>query len=54
MKIDSIWSVTCKESGDYYIITPQEWNSSIANGGSTEFGFNGTGSVGNTISCEIN
>ncbi|SDI11620.1 arabinoxylan arabinofuranohydrolase [Pseudobutyrivibrio sp. 49] len=46
VKIDSIWSVNMKESGDYYVITPAEWNSSLSNGASTEFGFNGTGSVG--------
>ena len=52
VKIDSIWNVNLKESGDYYVITPVDWNTSIGNGGSVEFGFNGVGSVDN-ISIEI-
>ncbi len=53
MKIDAIWNVNLKESGDYYVITPVEWNASIGNGGSVEFGFNGAGSVSNNITIEI-
>ena len=54
VKIDSIWSVNLKESGDYYIITPVQWNTTIGNGSTIEFGFNGTGNVGNSISYELN
>ncbi|MBR5635804.1 MAG: RICIN domain-containing protein, partial [Pseudobutyrivibrio sp.] len=53
VKIDSSWSVNVKESGDYYVITPMSWNSSIQNGGSTEFGFNGSGNGGNSISVTV-
>ena len=51
--MDSSWNVNVKESGDYYVITPVSWNSSIANGGSVEFGFNGSGSVSNNLYMDV-
>ena len=53
VKIDSSWSVNVKESGDYYVITPMDWNSTIANGQSTEFGFNGVGSASDNIYVDV-
>ena len=53
VKMDSSWNVNVKESGDYYVITPVSWNSSIANGGSVEFGFNGSGSVSNNLYMDV-
>ncbi|MBQ6463948.1 MAG: endo-1,4-beta-xylanase [Pseudobutyrivibrio sp.] len=53
VKMDSSWNVNVKESGDYYVITPVDWNSSIANGGSVEFGFNGSGSVSNNLYMDV-
>ncbi|CBK75021.1 Beta-1,4-xylanase [Butyrivibrio fibrisolvens 16/4] len=52
VKMDSSWNVNVKESGDSYVITPVDWNSSIPNGGSVEFGFNGSGNVG-SISIDV-
>ena len=53
VKMDSSWNVNVKESGDYYVITPVDWNSSIANGGSVEFGFNGSGNVSNNLYMDV-
>ena len=53
VKMDSSWNVKVTESGDYYVITPVDWNSSIANGGSIEFGFNGSGSVSNNLYIDV-
>ncbi|MBP3262968.1 endo-1,4-beta-xylanase [Pseudobutyrivibrio sp.] len=53
VKMDSSWNVNVKESGDYYVITPVDWNSSIANGGNVEFGFNGSGSVSNNLYMDV-
>ncbi len=47
--IDSSWNVNIKEEGDYYIITPMEWNSVIDPGVTVEFGIQGTGHIGDTI-----
>jgi endo-1,4-beta-xylanase len=52
VKMDSSWNVNVKESGDSYVLTPVDWNSSIPNGGSVEFGFNGSGNVG-SISIDV-
>ncbi len=53
VKMDSSWNVNVKESGDYYVITPADWNSSINNGGSVEFGFNGSGSVSSNLYMDV-
>ena len=47
--IDSSWCVKIVTDGDYYVITPESWNSQINAGGSAYFGINGTGFTGNTI-----
>ncbi len=53
INIDSSWNINVKESGSDYIITPVEWNSNIPNGSSVEFGIQGVGSIGNTLSVTI-
>ena len=54
INISSSWNVNVKESGDYYVITPVSWNSTLEKGASTEFGVQGTGSIGTTINCTVN
>lgn len=49
VNIDSSWNVKVTTSGDYYVITPVDWNASIANGGSIEFGSVGVGQIGNSF-----
>lgn len=53
VKMDSSWNVNVKESGEYYVITPVDWNSSIANGGNVEFGFNGSGNVSSNLYMDV-
>lgn len=43
--ITNMWCAEYTETEDSYIITPMSWNSSIAAGSSTNFGFQGTGTV---------
>ena len=40
-----------KESGSEYIITPVEWNKTIPNGGSVEFGATCSGNISQNIRC---
>ncbi|MBR5635838.1 MAG: cellulose binding domain-containing protein, partial [Pseudobutyrivibrio sp.] len=47
--IDSSWNVKIKENGDYYEITPMEWNSVIEAGSTVEFGIQGSSHVGNKV-----
>ena len=47
--IDSSWNVKIKESGDYYEITPMEWNAVIEDGGTVEFGVQGSTHVGDKV-----
>ena len=54
LNINTSWNVNIKESGDYYVITPVSWNSTLEKGASTEFGVQGTGSIGTTINCTVN
>ncbi|SFN60429.1 Carbohydrate binding module (family 6) [Pseudobutyrivibrio sp. UC1225] len=49
VKIDSSWCVNVAEEGNYYVITPMSWNSTIYNGGSAQFGIVGSGAIGSTI-----
>ena len=49
VNIDSCWNVNLESSGDYYVITPVDWNKSIANGQSIEFGSIGVGQVGSSF-----
>ncbi|MBQ7148989.1 MAG: endo-1,4-beta-xylanase [Pseudobutyrivibrio sp.] len=53
VKIDSSWNMTVKTSGDYYVITPVDWNKSVQNGQSVDIGFMGSGNVGNTINFTL-
>ena len=47
--IDSSWNVNIKEDGDYYVITPMEWNSVIEPGNAVEFGIQGSSHVGSKV-----
>ena len=49
LSIDSSWNVNVTKSGDYYVITPVDWNKTIANGSSVEFGSIGVGQAGNSF-----
>lgn len=51
--IDSSWCVNIEEAGDYYVITPMSWNSTLSPGSSTEFGIQGAGSIGDSISVTV-
>ncbi|WP_022753997.1 glycoside hydrolase family 9 protein [Butyrivibrio fibrisolvens] len=51
--IDSSWCVNVDESGEYYVITPMSWNSTLQPGSSTEFGIQGAGSVSESISVTV-
>ncbi|WP_406544858.1 carbohydrate-binding protein [Pseudobutyrivibrio sp.] len=53
VSIDDSWCVNIKEEGDYYVITPLDWNSHIENGKSIQFGIIGTGSIGNTLDVSV-
>lgn len=53
VNIGSSWNVNVKTSGNYYVITPVEWNKTIANGASVEFGSQGTGSIGDKFDYEF-
>ncbi|HHT57125.1 MAG TPA: hypothetical protein GXZ73_06045 [Herbinix luporum] len=43
--IESIWNASLTQEGNRLIITPLNWNSSIAAGDTISFGFQGSGSV---------
>ena len=49
VNISSSWNINVKESGEYYVITPVDWNKNISKGSSIEFGIQGTGSIGNSL-----
>lgn len=51
LNITSSWNVQIKESGSEYIITPVEWNKTIPNGGSVEFGAACSGNISQNIRC---
>ena len=52
--IDSSWNVHITEDGDYYEITPMEWNSVIEPGNAVEFGVQGSSHVGNKVEILVN
>ena len=54
VSITTGWNINLSESGDYYVITPVGWNSSIAPGQSIEFGTQGNGNANKTINYLIN
>lgn len=43
--ITNIWCADMEETDDYYVITPMTWNSQLAAGGFTSFGFQGEGAI---------
>lgn len=43
--ISNIWCAELEETDDYYIITPMTWNSNLAAGSFTSFGFQGVGAI---------
>ncbi|SCY53095.1 family 43 glycosylhydrolase [Butyrivibrio sp. INlla14] len=49
VNIDSSWNVNIETSGDYYVITPVDFNKSIPNGASIEFGSIGVGQIGDSF-----
>ena len=49
VNLDSSWNVNVTTDGDYYVITPVDWNKTIANGQSVEFGSVGVGSIGDSF-----
>ena len=53
VKIDSSWCVNIAEQGDYYVITPMSWNSTLTPGASADFGLQGSGSIGTSVSVTV-
>lgn len=49
LNISSSWCIEIAEEGDYYVLTPMSWNSTLSKGHIFEFGINGNGSIGSTI-----
>ncbi|MGN0143993.1 MAG: carbohydrate-binding domain-containing protein [Clostridium sp.] len=47
------WCVNLEDSGDYIIITPEEWNSSLTPGQTINFGIQGTGTGSTDFSYEL-
>ena len=52
--IDSSWNVKIKEDGNYYVITPMEWNSVIEPGQAVEFGIQGSSHIGSKVEILVN
>ena len=53
VKIDSSWCVNIAEQGNYYVITPMSWNSTLESGQSVEFGIQGSGSIGTSVGVTV-
>ncbi len=49
VKIDSSWCVKVTEEGNYYVITPEDWNATLYVNGGAYFGIQGSGAIGSTI-----
>ena len=49
VKIESSWNVNIVEDGNYYVITPVDFNKTIGNGGSVEFGSVANGQIGDSF-----
>ncbi len=47
--ISNIWCAELEETDDYYIITPMTWNSNLAAGGFTSFGFQASGAFAEDV-----
>ncbi|WP_029232210.1 cellulase family glycosylhydrolase [Butyrivibrio sp. VCB2006] len=52
--IDSSWNVKIVENGDYYEITPMDWNKTIEAGQAVEFGVQGSSHVGTKVEILAN
>lgn len=53
INITTSWNINVNESGDYYVITPVSWNSTISKGRMVSFGIQGSGSLGNNLSYTL-
>ncbi|RKM54731.1 carbohydrate-binding protein, partial [Butyrivibrio sp. X503] len=53
INVSQSWCVNVSQEGDYYVFTPMSYNSTLANGQSTEFGMIGRGQVGSTINYTV-
>ncbi|MBQ9590709.1 MAG: cellulase family glycosylhydrolase [Butyrivibrio sp.] len=53
VKIDSSWCVNVEEQGNYYVITPMSWNSTVMPGASVDFGIQGAGTIGTSIDVTV-
>lgn len=53
LNISSSWCIDVAEEGDYYVLTPMSWNSTLTKGQFIEFGINGNGSISSTIDYTI-
>ena len=49
LTIDSAWCVKLTTDGDYYVLTPDDWNAAIRPHDGAFFGFQGSGAIGSTI-----
>ena len=49
IKITQSWCVNLETVGDYYVVTPLSWNSSLTNGQSIQFGIIADGEAPSTI-----
>ncbi|KGM12416.1 hypothetical protein N869_01670 [Cellulomonas bogoriensis 69B4 = DSM 16987] len=50
--VTSVWSGQASGSGNALTVRPASWNAQVPGGGSTAFGFQGTGSgEGATVTC---
>lgn len=52
-QITNYWNCTVTEEGDYLLITPAPYNAAISAGSSTQFGFQGTGTVSPNFTATI-
>jgi hypothetical protein len=53
VNITNGWNFKVTTNGDYYELTPVEWNSRIYDGSTVEFGFIGSGSVADDIDVTV-
>ena len=53
VQIDSAWCVKVATEGDYYVITPDDWNAAIRAHDGAFFGFQGSGAIGDTLDYVI-
>ena len=53
VNITQSWCVNLRQEGDYYVITPMDYNSSLSNGQTVEFGIIGSGTPSNTLNYTV-